>query len=56
MKFSSRVLIGYSYENTGKTWNTDFIVVCQNLNLKPISYFLGVFNDWFLDLETIGVS
>ena len=21
----------YSYENTRKTWNTDFIIVCQNL-------------------------
>ena len=44
---------GYSLENTRKTWNTDFVIVCQNLispvflNLKPISYFFGVYMAWF---------
>ena len=45
----------YSYENTRKTWNTDFIIVCQNLivNLKTISCFFDLHGLVF-DLETIG--
>ena len=49
----------YSYDNTRKTWNTNFISVCQNLiglyswNLKKTYFFFGLHGLVF-DLETIG--
>ena len=44
--------IHYSYENTRKTWNTDFIIVCQNLiDFNPISYPFGIYMDGYYLFE-----
>ena len=48
----------YSYENTRKTWNTDFII-CQNFigirEFKANFLFFWPCYGLVVDLETIGV-
>ena len=46
----------YSYDNTRKTWNTNFISVCQKVCIREIlkkTYFFW-FTGLVFDLETIG--
>ena len=42
----------YSYENT---WNTDFIIVCQNHEFKANFTFFEPLYGLVFNLETIGV-